>query len=61
MKDKLQVTLKIDEKFIKRDLEGIIIPGVLYYCDIPIENFNKDELINIIYLFSLSQQSNQQP
>lgn len=55
METKNQITLKIDEKFIKRDLEGIIIPGVLYYRDVPIENFSKDELINIIYLFSLGE------
>ncbi len=60
METKNQIILKMDETFVKRDLEGIIIPGVLYYRDVPIKNFDRDQLINIIYLLSLSQQSNQQ-
>jgi len=55
VKTENQVTLKVDEMFIKRDLGAMIVPGVIYYRDVPIKNFDKDQLIKIIYLMSFSQ------
>jgi len=49
-KDIVVVNEIADEKVIKNDLDGILVPGAIYYRGVFINNFTKRQLINLIYL-----------
>jgi len=47
-KDK-HLKLEFSKEYVVRDLDCIIVPGVLCYRDIPVTEFTKEQLIAILY------------
>jgi len=47
-KDK-HLKLELSKEYVIRDLDCIIVPGVLRYRDIPVTEFTKEQLIAILY------------
>ena len=47
---KKEIIIKKSKESVKRDLDDVIIDGVAYYKDIPLDNFDKQQLITIIIL-----------
>ena len=50
IKENVNIVKKASSEIIYSDLDGLPINGVIYWRGIPLEHFNKDQLIKIIYL-----------
>ena len=45
-----KIIFRKSEKSVKQDLDDTLIDGVASYYDVPLDNFNKQQLIAIIVL-----------
>ena len=45
-----KLILKRSEESVKRDLDAVVVDGVVSYYGVPLDNFDKQQLITIIVL-----------